>query len=1265
MRFLRNTIFIFLFTFVGSANLLAQELSLVFEDYSGSMGDIVCVDLKVENFNNVSSMGWRTRFNPSIIRFINLDLTNSDLNGGVGGDLLSTGDFNISLADDGYIIIIWANGPPEGVVLNDGEILYTLCFEIIGEPCESSILATTEHQNEIEITVTDPLTGYDITVPESEINLVTGSVTVDPDGLFISESHCSSDDGSNTGSITFAPAGGNGPYMWTLTGPNSVNENGMGLQGCETATVSDLGPGVYQLVITDSNNVVRTENVTISASTDFPFVLTLDGINPTCFDDDDGSVFIDNIVGGEGAFTYEWSNQNFVDDIIEDLETGNYALTITDENGCSTSSSFTLQTDTVKLDVVVVSDPSCDGSSDGIVSFTATGGVPHANGGYDYRLDSSNPFYFINGTEVIGPFSPSTLPEGCGTAFATDGSGCRSDVVEYCLEAGSFSTLAIDSMNVSCFGECDGSVFITAGTIGTYSFQVTDEFGASVLGSNDANTFQASGLCPGLFMATITDNSDGCFIDTMFNIAEPLLLEMTIDSTGPGCGGGEGMVTLGAIGGTMPYSFLWEDSFDQPIRTNMMGGPYSVTVTDVNGCRDSIMWTFADGGTIGLSAGVLSAVSCASSADGSVTASVTSAGTFTFSWEDDNGLSLGDGPTINNLSGGIYHVTATDGVCTGVDMVILAPGQTPAADVTMTPPTCNNSDDGMLSVTGLIEGVAPAMYEWNIPPSTAIVSNGPVLLGGVGVYNLHIIDMNGCESDELFEILPSPDSISVTISNITENLCFGACSAGATFTASGGPAQTGDYTFIISDNPYPATLGTVTVTDLCAGTNYVLAFDGTCESDTIFFEVGDADEIMIDPISSIINPPGCDGGSDGSISAVVIGGNDSNYDLLWINEGIAGTDLSNLSEGEYILQITDGNGCIVNDTINLMTADPLMVEINTLITQGITCSSSSNGVIALNTFGGNDGTLIYEWSPDVSNGAIAGNLSSGFYTVTVSDVNGCSDSISYALTSAPPIVGIIPTPLEPDCFGETTTMCIDTVFGGVGNNYTYEIQNGPSLPIDSCFTLFAGEYDIKIFDGTGAECAFDTTIVIGQPSQVTVEVGDDVMIDLGSSTDPISAFIVSELDIDSIVWSPDIDIECNTTDCQIVTFSPNETTTYTITVIDENGCLATDDIQVLVDLRRNVYTPNIFSPNSNNTNDHFQLVTGNGVVMVNYLKIYDRWGNKIYVDESYMPNDTEHIGWDGTRNGTENEPGVYVFFAEVEFVDGVTIVYKGDVTLVR
>ena len=157
MRFLRNILSILFFTCASISSVLSQDLSLIFGSYSGAMGDTVCVDLTVENFTGVSSMEWRTRFDPSVLRYVSIDLTTSALNGGVDGDLLNSGDFNLVQGDNGYITIAWANGPPQGVTLNDGDILYTICFEIIGEPCETSILATNGNPNVITITIAEPI----------------------------------------------------------------------------------------------------------------------------------------------------------------------------------------------------------------------------------------------------------------------------------------------------------------------------------------------------------------------------------------------------------------------------------------------------------------------------------------------------------------------------------------------------------------------------------------------------------------------------------------------------------------------------------------------------------------------------------------------------------------------------------------------------------------------------------------------------------------------------------------------------------------------------------------------------------------------------------------------------------------------------------------------------------------------------------------------------------------------------------------------------
>ena len=1250
----------------GALSITAQdEFTVNIESIEGEQGDIVCVDFRVENFEDFSALGWVHRFDPAVLRYVSVELDNSALNNTANGNLLFSSSFALVAVDEGFIRFVWDDGGSLGIDVPDGGLLYEICFEIIGDPCDQSTVAVTPLNNEIQVSVAIPGTTDAEDLPQEDIIINNGTVEVITNTFVVSSKFCSSDDTGATGSITFAGSGGTEPYSWTLVqNGGGVSESGGGLVGCDPLTVSDLPPGTYSVEITDASGVLRNTTIEVLASSDFPFILELDGVDPTCFDRDNGRVVVDSVIGGVAPYHYQWSTFEFDSVEIRRLLAGTYALTVTDANGCTTSASQVIDVDTVKISYVVVDDPSCEGVKDGRVSFFAEGGTPFPSDRYEFDVEG-DPFYLGDSPgAVTSPWTTDNMGEGCYIASVKDDLNCVSDEIMFCLEAAAFAGLTLDSTNVTCHGACDGTVNIVAGTSGNYVFEVRDQGGSLVLGVVSALDFTAQGLCPGRYTAQVRDQDGGCIRDTSFNITEPIPLQLiVVDSIGPGCGGGDGMITFTQLGGTEPYEYLWSDNYNQPSRDSMNGGDYAVTLTDANGCTQELMWTFGSGGDIGLSAIVCQAVSCASDNDGSVCASVGVTGDYIFSWETADGTSLGDGEQIDNLGGGIYYVTATDGQCTAIDTVIMAAGEFPSVTALVTPPLCPESNNGQISVT-LDEGVNPASFEWSQPPSTAILSSGQVLQSGVGLYNVHITDNNGCEADTLLELTAPTDTIVVVTSNIIAVSCFGECNGQATFNMTGGPGTSGDYTIFLPNGAQSASGGSITVTDLCAGDNYVVAVDGLCATDTIRFVVPDIDPISIDLESSTIIPPSCNGFDDGSIEVVIEGGNPANYDLLWINEGVSTNPLTNLTAGNYQLQITDANGCVVVETVSLVTPDPLMVSVDPFTTTEISCFSPGGGRIGLVTTGGNAGMLTYNWSPSVSTESFAENLMPGTYQVTATDSNGCTDSTSYTLATEAPIVFAIADIPEPECFGGQTCIEIDTVYGGVGGPYTFTVVNGqPPLPIDTCFGVFAGEYTISVFDSAG--CVASQLLEVQQPNEILLDIGPDITIDLGQSSDAISASIVSELDVDSILWTPITDLECNTSDCQIVTFSPNSTTSYTITVIDEMGCLATDDITVTVDLARNVYTPNVFSPNGDNRNDRFQLALGNGAELVTFLNIYDRWGNLVYRDQNYVPNDMVNRGWDGSNGSQEYSPGVYVFVAEVVFVDGVTIQYKGDITLVR
>jgi len=130
--------------------------------------------------------------------------------------------------------------------------------------------------------------------------------------------------------------------------------------------------------------------------------------------------------------------------------------------------------------------------------------------------------------------------------------------------------------------------------------------------------------------------------------------------------------------------------------------------------------------------------------------------------------------------------------------------------------------------------------------------------------------------------------------------------------------------------------------------------------------------------------------------------------------------------------------------------------------------------------------------------------------------------------------------------------------------------------------------------------------------------------------------------------------------------APLESQVYSLTIFDENGCSGSDDILVEIDRNRNVFVPNAFSPNGDGVNDLFRPFIGPGVANVNFMRVFDRWGELVFSTDDlpvFLPTDLDDSGWDGTLNGQLMNPGVYVYIIEVEFVDGIVLLFRGDVTL--
>jgi len=184
--------------------------------------------------------------------------------------------------------------------------------------------------------------------------------------------------------------------------------------------------------------------------------------------------------------------------------------------------------------------------------------------------------------------------------------------------------------------------------------------------------------------------------------------------------------------------------------------------------------------------------------------------------------------------------------------------------------------------------------------------------------------------------------------------------------------------------------------------------------------------------------------------------------------------------------------------------------------------------------------------------------------------------------------------------------------------------------------------DGSLTDSTSLNLIVNSTPAIVASNDTTIKLGTSLLLNATGSGGTYS-------------WSPPIWLSCVV--CSSTVSTPEESIIYTVTVIDSNGCVTTDEVTIVVDYEKVIFVPNVFSPNLDGENDVL-YVRGKGVEAFSFY-IYDRWGELIFETSD------SNIGWDGTYRGQNMNKAVFVYYLEAIFMDGSEITQKGDITLMR
>jgi gliding motility-associated-like protein len=318
-----------------------------------------------------------------------------------------------------------------------------------------------------------------------------------------------------------------------------------------------------------------------------------------------------------------------------------------------------------------------------------------------------------------------------------------------------------------------------------------------------------------------------------------------------------------------------------------------------------------------------------------------------------------------------------------------------------------------------------------------------------------------------------------------------------------------------------------------------------------------------------------------------------------------------------------------------------------------TCPDEQTGSIDILVNGGL-APYNFDWGFSSDDTNYQSNLSEGLYDLTISDANDCFLATSIEVLSIEEIT-VGTEIIDPTCFGYSDgQLMIDSSF--LGWSFSLDglnFQEGLSFG-----SLAPGSYTLSIQNTE--DCTFSQELILTNPVELVVQLPRDTTLQLGCPIE-IKAF-VNTFDSLSYSWSPGTYLDC--TDCPVVNALPWYTTTYAVNVIDANDCQATDTINITIEKPRQVYIPNAFSPNGDGQNDRFQIYAGKEVESILYFRIYDRWGELVFEKVNFPPNDPVY-GWDGSFKRKNMNNSVFVYIAELQFLDGVRTLYKGDVTIMK
>jgi predicted RNase H-like HicB family nuclease len=847
---------------------------------------------------------------------------------------------------------------------------------------------------------------------------------------------------SANGTITVSASGGTGSLMYQL-------DNGIPQI---TNVFEGLAEGTFSVSVTDANNCSWTGSTSVGTVAELTIVKSVIG-TVACGDSTD---YIYGVVteGGTGEHTL-YINGNPVSSInYESLPAGTYTFGVTDANGCSASLAPITKGAVVAFSASAKkeSEVLCFGDHTGSIKVTAQGGaVP-----YQYSFDGGTTY----GSNAIA----SNLAIGRYHVKLKDANNCTIDLKELTFTQPSPLNVSIIKVrNVSCKGGSDGEILsLVEGGVQPYQY------------SNDGSSYSIAipahkEYRPGTYVVYVKD-ANGCItVSNSISITEPAQLAANVSvTTEPVCfGQNTGAIALENVtGGTAPYTWTVNGSVANGTTVyNLAAGTYSSTLVDAKGCSITLNTVTITAPTaININLTQTGTINCAGETTGAIVANA-AGGTGKFTYIINNGNSTVN-PNFVELRAGIYVVTATDynGCSASAEITITAPLAV-GVEAGITHLACDASSGGAITIIGS-GGTAPYSYALN---SEEFQEEATTTSLAAGTYIVQVEDANGCRSEKVQVIINASGGIMASIGNQNNVNCNGDNSGSFTVNVDGGKAP---FTYTIA-NQTPQNVGTFQA--MAAGTYIVTVEDANGCTDQVSVTIMQSEVLTVTMLGT--DNPTCE--SAGAVNVLANGGTAPYVYVLNGTDAQSGGMFNNLTEGEYVVEVSDKNGCkVMSNTITLdapeeigeidiIHADQVCFgEVTTIevVASGLGMEYSLNGLDYFTS-----GTFF--------------NKEAGTYRAFVKNEDACIGMKLFTIRQTEQLLVNATVVSSPVCNGEATGSLLVNVSGG-SLPYKYSVK-GKTYQTSNVFEeLTAGTYIVSIRDSLG--CLAQTTATITEPTALMV-----------------------------------------------------------------------------------------------------------------------------------------------------------------------------------